>query len=395
MLANSDTNIEDVASLILGQNYDVAFLVPTETGLKKSILDAHHSIRALFEREQFHDYENQKQGDIRKITANFITASEIYEKTVSLYRPNTKQGDPRIWVSGLNKLAKAGNLIALIVVNQELFIFNCSDNVSLTYALEVALPKIKVVASDIADELLHKLVKISNKGFIRTVKSGDTGIGMTLESELEIIANSSKSPDYKGIELKTTRSGVKLKNIHAKGLFGCVPNWKISPLKSTTDILNKRSYIDSKGRIALRHTVSAVKPNSLGLVLDIDYINGYLRQMFDDVKVKDFNQEHDTTWVLQHLKKRLAEKHKETFWIKGLNQGSGNSEEFHFVEAEHTMNPYLSKFETLIETGIITVDYTMHFKDSGAARDHGYLFKLKPNNLSSLFPEAIKYNLRA
>jgi hypothetical protein len=59
------------------------------------------------------------------------------------------------------------------------------------------------------------------------------------------------------------------------------------------------------------------------------------------------------------------------------------------------MNPYISKFETLIETGIITVDYTMHFKDSGAARDHGYLFKLKRNHLTSLFPEAIKYNLRA
>ena len=51
MLANSDTNIENVAALILGQNYDVAFLVPTETGLNKSILDAHHSIRALFERD--------------------------------------------------------------------------------------------------------------------------------------------------------------------------------------------------------------------------------------------------------------------------------------------------------------------------------------------------------
>jgi len=399
MLAHSDTNIEDAASLILGQNYDVEFLVPTETGLSKSIIDAHdaakYSIIALFERGQLHDYKSQTLGVIRKITAQFITSDETYEKKVSLYRPKTKKGDPRIWISGLNKLAKADNLIALIVINQELFIVNCSDKVSLKHALEVALPKVKVVASDIANELLHKLVKVSNKGFIRTIKSGDTGVGMTLESELGIPPNASRKPDYKGIELKTTRAGVKLKDIHAKGLFGCVPNWKISPLKSTTDILNKRSYIDSKGRIALRHTVSAVKPNSLGLFLDIDYINGYLRQMFDDVKVKDFNPEHDTTWVFQHLKERLAEKHKETFWIKGLNHGSGNSEKFHYVEAEHTMNPYISKFETLIETGIITVDYTMHFKDSGAARDHGYLFKLKRNHLTSLFPEAIKYNLRA
>ena len=395
MLANSDTNIEDVASLIMGQNYDVAFLVPTKTGLKKSILDAHHSIRALFEREHFHDYKNQKQGAIRKITAQYITSGEIYLKLVSLYRPKTKKGDPRIWISGLNKLAKADNLIALIVIDQELFIVNCSDRASLHYALEVALPKVKVAASDVADELLHKLVKISNKGFIRTVKSGDTGIGMTIESELGIIANSSKTPDYKGIELKSTRVGQKLSQKNRSTLFSCVPDWGLSPSVTKENLLEKRGYIDPDGLLALRHTVSALKPNSLGLYLDLDYINGYLRQMFEDVKVDDFNAEHDTTWLLEELKKRLIDKHKETFWVKAVSQGSGNSEEFHFVEAEHTMNPYISKFETLIETGIITMDYTMHIKASGKWRDHGFLFKLKPNQLPTLFPEAIKYNLRA
>ena len=91
------------------------------------------------------------------------------------------------------------------------------------------LPKIKVVASDIADELLHKLVKISNKGFIRTVKSGDTGIGMTVESELGIVANSSRSPDFKGIELKSTRVGQKLSQKNRSTLFSCVPDWSLSP----------------------------------------------------------------------------------------------------------------------------------------------------------------------
>ena len=205
MLANSDTNIEDVASLILGKNYDVAFLVPTETGLGKSIIDAHdaakYSIIALFERGQLHNYKSQELGVIRKITAQFITSNETFEKKVSLYRPKTKKGDPRIWISGLNKLAKANNLIALIVINQELFIINCSDSASLNHALEVALPKSEVVTSDVANELLDKLIRISNKGFIRTVKSGDTGIGMTIESELGIIANASKNQTIKELSL--------------------------------------------------------------------------------------------------------------------------------------------------------------------------------------------------
>ncbi|AXE62016.1 MvaI/BcnI family restriction endonuclease [Candidatus Thioglobus sp. NP1] len=394
MLANSDTNIEDVASIILGHNYDVAFLVPTETGLKKSILDAHQSIKALFQREQFHDYENQRQGDIYKATAHYITSNEIFDKTVSLYRPNTKKGDPRIWISGLNRLAKAGNLIALVIANQDLYIINCSDKKSLNYALETGLPKVKLDTSEVANELLNKLIKVSHKGFIRTIKAGDTGIGMTIESELGIIANASKKPDYKGIELKSTRVGQKLSQKNRSTLFSCVPEWSLSPSAPKENLLQKRGYFDSDGLLALRHTISGLKPNSLGLFFDLDYVNGYLRQMFKDVNLNDFNAEHDTTWLISELKKRLLDKHKETFWIKAVCQGDGINEEFHYVEAEHTMNPYISKFETLIETGIITMDYTMHIKESGKWRDHGFLFKLKPNQLPALFPEAIKHDLR-
>jgi len=397
MLNQSDTNIEDVASLILGQSYDVAFLVPTETGLSKSIIDAHdaakYSIIALFDRGQLHDYKSQSLGVIRKITAQFITSNETYEKKVSLYRPKTKKGDPRIWISGLNKLAKAGNLIALIVINQELFIVNCSDKASLNYALEVGLPKVKVVTSAVSDELLHKLMVVANKGFIRTLTGADNGVGLTLENQLGIPPNSSQKPDFRGIELKATRVNEKLTKKNRNNLFACVPNWSLSPSDPKEAFINKRGYIDKKGRLALQNTVSA-KPNSQGLYLDIDYINGYLRQMFTNTKVNDFNAEHDTTWLLDELKKRLINKHKETFWIKAVTQGSGDYEQFHYVEAEHTMNPYISRFETLIETGIITMDYSMHIKASGAWRDHGFLFKLKSNSLSSLFP-IVKYDLTA
>ena len=141
MLTNSDTNIEDVASLILEKNYDVAFLVPTRTGLEKGYCDAHQSIRALFNKTQYHNYENQEQANIRKVTAYFLTSENTFENTVSLYRPKSKNGDPRIGIYGLKKLVRANNLIALIVIKQELFIINCSDSVSLNHALEVGLPK--------------------------------------------------------------------------------------------------------------------------------------------------------------------------------------------------------------------------------------------------------------
>ena len=88
----------------------------------------------------------------------------------------------------------------------------------------------------VAKELLGKLESICEMGFIETMRSGDTGVGFTLESLLGIAANSNRAPDYKGIELKSGRS-----KAHKKGkmtIFSKTPDWSISNLKSSTEILH-------------------------------------------------------------------------------------------------------------------------------------------------------------
>ena len=166
MLSLSDMDIQDVASRFLSKGYDVAFLVPTKTGLRKSILDAHQSVNAFLKRTEIHDYSVQTQGVIHKINANYIADNVVFKKTVSLYRPITKKGDPRIWIYGLNKLVSAGNLIALIAVNKELFIVNCSNYQDMENAIQHLLPEPRKDTNPIVFELLEKLKLISQKGFI-------------------------------------------------------------------------------------------------------------------------------------------------------------------------------------------------------------------------------------
>jgi len=391
MLSLSDINISEASSEILKAGYDVSFLVPTQTGLGKSILDAHESLRSFFKRSGLHDYSKQKQGVKKYVNAEFITSNEMFQTRVSLYRPETKQGDPRIWIYGLKQLAKAGNLLALVIVRQQLYIFNCSNKSDFLTALSSGLPKLDKTLNPIAGELLKKLIIVSKKGFIPTTVSGDTGVGMTLENELGISPNSSTSPDYKGIELKASRVSVTNKQKNKSQLFSRVPNWSLSPVSSAIDLVNKRGYVDSDGRMALRQTVSGERVNARGLYLDIDYANEYLRQMFKNSE--DFSKDHDTTWLIKDLKKSLLKKHKETFWIKARHNNDRSAESFHYVEVEHTANPYTDKLETLIETGLITMDYTLHIKPTGRQRNHGYLFKLHQNNKESLFPKPIVYDL--
>ena len=201
MLKESDTSLEESSAAILNEGYDVAFLVPTKIAMEKSIMDAHDSVRSFLKRNEIHDYEEQQQGVKCYIEAQYVTSTGIIEKKVSLYRPETKGGDPRIWIYGLKAVAQPYNLIALIYSEGQLFIVNCSRAKDLEIALAGAIPKPSQALSAVASELIQKLKVISSKGFVSSLRQGDTGVGMTLESLLGISANSSKAPDYKGIEL--------------------------------------------------------------------------------------------------------------------------------------------------------------------------------------------------
>jgi hypothetical protein len=393
MLSQSDVQIDLVSSTILNKGYDVSFIVPTDTAMNKKIMDAHYSLRSFLKKNDIHDYEKQKQGPIAKIEANYVGNNDCQKIVVSMYRPKTKSGDPRVWFYGLHKLANAYNLLALIHINRELYIVNCSELGNLDFALQHILPKPKNEISSTASELLSKLKDISNLGFIPTTVHGDAGVGMTLENLLGISANSSKKPDYKGIELKASRVDAKLKQKNKKQLFSKTPNWKLSPIRTAENLVLCRGYTDTDGYQALRHTISGKSINSRGLFLDIDFANDYLRQLYDDTTIKNFSPEHDMTWLMSDLRKALLTKHKETFWVKALHNNDRTAEKFHYVDVEHTVNPYVEKLETLIETGLITLDYTLHLKASGKARDHGYLFKLKANSVEALFASPQKYDL--
>ena len=113
--------------------------------------------------------------------------------------------------------------------------------------------------SSVSDELLSKLEKISNKGFIRSMRTGDTGVGFTLETLLGIPANSSKTPDYKGIEIKSSRTRNKKDT-----LFSMVPNWKLSNIKSGDELVLKhgRPNPQHNNFKTIFHTIKGDKENN-------------------------------------------------------------------------------------------------------------------------------------
>lgn len=391
MLNRSDYPIADALALLARHGVDAALLVPTANGIEKSIMDATGALRDYLENRGYHDFNQQGQGSEHKVTrlVHFVRPSSLVASTASFYRPNTKSGDPRVWLgSATRENAAAFNLLALTVLGGQLYVLNMSDATVRASLGDASSPFRKIVDSlreavPVVDELLSRLRKVGSRGFIRTGRAGDTGVGMTLETELGIAANSNRAPDYKGIELKSARHRLG-SGTNRSTLFSKVPNWHLSPVRSAVGLLDRRGYVDKDtGRLQLYHTVHGNRVNSLGLMLDIDGGNDWLRQLY--VSPEGQSKEHDVTWVLNDLRNDLSAKHRETFWIKAACRGTGSDEEFHYVEARHTRAPMVRNFAALVEAGIITVDYLLHKKEKGV-RDHGYLFKIHPSNMDALFP---------
>ena len=117
MLIKSDKNIKEVMADLAAIGTEAAYLVPTLNGLEKSILDAHEGLRNYLKRMDFHDYSSQNQGPENKLIEKcfFITDKDVIQSKVSMYRPQTKSGDPRIWFYELTKYASKNNLLVVFV----------------------------------------------------------------------------------------------------------------------------------------------------------------------------------------------------------------------------------------------------------------------------------------
>ena len=388
MLERSDTSIAEALAAFTRYDLDVGLLVPTETGMQKSIMDATAGLREYFQDTGFHDYDAQAQGPDAKVIheAFFVRPDGLQQTTASLYRPVTKSGDPRVWFGRLKGYAEPYNLLAVLVRNDKAYIVNCSDPRILASIHDPSTPLGAIAVAQrpkvdpVVEELLDMIREVSARGFVRTLRPGDTGIGMTLETLLGIEANTRKAPDYKGIELKAKR--LRKGKANRVTLFSQVPDWKLSPIGSAWNLLTTYGY-ERDGKLRLNHEMNTTAPDSIGFILEVDGARDWLKQNHEDPDTAATR--HVTTWEMEKLRGRLEEKHPQTFWVGARCRGKGAEEEFHYIQVEHTRHPKVRNFDALIEGGVISVDYLMSQKGQ-RVRDHGYLFKMHAADFPALFP---------
>jgi hypothetical protein len=355
----------------------------TVTGLRKSILDATIPFRFLLSRHGIHDFEMQATGRSEhgvSVGIRIVEDSAVHAVSASFYRPETKKGDPRFWPSRLGRFASAGDVIAAFVHEATLHLLNLSrtklqEHRALGVASEALnlVSEIAVKENAIGDELAVLLRGVATRGPIRSVIVGDAAVGWAVEKALGIQPNPNKRPDYKGIEIKAGRGTVNRSN-----LFAQVPDWSLSPYKSSLAILKKCGYVRD-GRLQLYCEMRTTKANGQDLRLRVTDRPPWLIEYLDRNPIEDI-----AVWPLALLHGRLLEKHPETFWIKAQPVIKEGVEHFVLKSAVHTRRPSVAAFDKLLIEGAISVDHVSRLVGKTAG-ERGPSFKVDEDRRGELF----------
>lgn len=370
---------------------DFALIRMTDTMLSKSIIDASYEIRMVMKDAGLVDYSTMQKGQGGKLVLDSAILSHegVIINSSSFYRPNTKLGDPRFWIYNFKNIVRSNDLVYFTVYEGQFFAIPLTNNKQeLRKLLEVAF------SNAVESELISKLRDVLQRGWIpsiapNTYPPAPKDVGETLETILGITSNNHTSADFKGqIELKTKSS--KQTN---STLFSCVPNWGISQISSSADMILTYGYKSNKYEDFCDLYVTVTnKPNNQGLFLKTNDEENLLLQ--NHINSINSITKETCKWEYAVLKDRLNKKHPKTAWITAERKQENGITYFRYTEIEITHGPIFTQFLLMIEQGLIVFDWRGRVKyDKSGYKDKGHAFRLKPRAESLLFGSTVKISL--
>lgn len=217
------------------------------------------------------------------------------------------------------------------------------------------------------EEFKEKFQKLKSEGFVKSLRKGPTGIGLTFETLMGVDGNNLALPDIDGIEIKAHRD-------HSKSMITLFTfnkkAWQINPLEA----IRKYGSYDSNGRLGMYYTMS-LTPNSAGLFLTVDA---------EKISVQHISGKIIATWQLTTLEERFLQKIPALLFISAHTEIRADTEYFHFYRGQLMRGTTKELLFELFKTGNLLVDLRLHDKDT-MARNHGTGFRTFEDKLPLLF----------
>ncbi|KRF03418.1 hypothetical protein ASH00_15470 [Arthrobacter sp. Soil782] len=357
----------------------------TKTMIDKMTIDASARLRAFFSENGIHDYFEQPQGPEfkRVVPIQLVSDDLIMQSEIAFYRPRSGKGDPRMRISSLHKVSEPGDKLEVSVNGAALTATNISRHPS-SHALVDDYPIVSEESRSGLQQLLSVLETAATKGYIRCNSSSSNAVGNLLESLVGIRTNSSRQPDYFGIELKTRRATSGGRHT----ILAKAASWSDSPIKSTAAFLDVYGYYRAS-KLELNCEVRAT-PNSLGLWLTVSEDGSFLEECSNHpiypVALR---------WKIRDIEEAIASKHEFTLWVTAETRVRNGVEEARFTEAILTRRPNTHLVASLFTEGHMSIDHLASQEFPAPAKERGPLLKIDDSHFENLFPIVGSYRFAA
>lgn len=227
------------------------------------------------------------------------------------------------------------------------------------------------------EEFIRKFTEIRDMGWIKTHRSGNTGVGKTLEDLLGIKENNIQGPDFGTYELKASRN-------NSNSMLTIITKSPM-PKGSNTELRLKYGY--SSDAYANDDKVLHSTLNSVNFT-SIANTGNFLKICYEDDKIyiESQTQKEDIYWKIDELKRCFENKIKNKLvYVKADSQGSGANEQFHYTDAYLVYGFDSNAFIRLIKEGKIYVDLRIGQYPNGRTHDHGTGFRIRECDQYLLF----------
>jgi len=230
---------------------------------------------------------------------------------------------------------------------------------------------------DNLNQLVNKLQKIKQIGFVKTHRLNDTGIGKTLEDLLEIKENNFRLPDVGDIELKAKR-------LESQSMLTLATK-SPEPKGVNRVLFEKYKYKDKEGFYNLHSTVYGSRLNPQGFRVRLD----------DSRLILENKNNIECYYPISIFQDVLMSKSNKILLVFAETKGERKTinEQFHFVEAYLLSDLNINKFKTAVQEDKLKVDIRIGVyrsgKNKGKYHDHGTGFRINKRDFLLLFD---KYN---
>ncbi|OGZ63347.1 MAG: hypothetical protein A3C58_02560 [Candidatus Staskawiczbacteria bacterium RIFCSPHIGHO2_02_FULL_34_10] len=219
-------------------------------------------------------------------------------------------------------------------------------------------------------QITQSLKELSKKGWIKSNRSHNTGIGKTLEDHLNITENNIALPDFGVMELKSQRfDTLSMMTLFTKSPEGI----------TNTEIRKRFGYPDKEfPKIKILHqTISGGKRNAMGFQTKIDEKKGKLLIL----KKGELLGYYSLTFLKQKAIEKIG---NGLILVRAQTKKIRRNEYFHYKDAyflkEIDPTKFLAHSKYDIRLGVYHSG-----KNVGKPHDHGSAFRLTEKSLPLLF----------